>query len=126
MFLWYEFNIWCNLFDRPDQTCKIKNQPKINSPRDTNWRMHEIVINNCCNTQLILILCEKRDGKFNFKGKFLSRLTNPVELSQEWVLKFSSIRIHSFTIDGFMRHKKYPLKSLQDVQKKEGKVTWWS
>ena len=84
--------------------------------------MQEIVINNCCNTQLILILCEKRDGKFNFKGNFLSRLTNPVELSHEWVLKISSVRIHSFTIDGFMRHKKDPLKSLQDVQKKREKL----
>ena len=53
---------------------------KINFPRDTKQHIREIVINNGWNTQIVQILCEKRDGHFLFKVNLLSRLPKPVEL----------------------------------------------
>ena len=59
---------------------------------------------------------EKRDGIFIFKVKFPSGLPSPVEISNEWVLKCSSIRRQSFTLYFLTRQKRNPLKYLQDVQ----------
>ena len=42
---------------------------------------------NGWNTQVLHILHEELDGKFIFKGNMLSRITKPVEISHEWVLK---------------------------------------
>ena len=44
-------------------------------------------MNNSWTTQIFQILHDKHGRKFLFKGKFLSRLPKPVELSHEWVLK---------------------------------------
>ena len=41
--------------------------------------MQEILIKNGWKTQIVQILRDKCDGKFIFKGNFLSRLPNTVE-----------------------------------------------
>ena len=88
MVCWYEFNWWCNLSGGPDQKFKIKNQSKNQFPRGTKRRIQETEIKNGYITQIVHLLREKRDGKFIFKGKFLSILPNPVEISHKWVLKY--------------------------------------
>ena len=65
---------------------------------------------NGCNTQVVHILCKKRDGKYNFKGHIRSRLKNPVELSHQWVLKISNIRSQNFIPDYLISLKNLILK----------------
>ena len=52
---------------------KTRVNKKIIFPRGTKQRIQEITINNGWNTQIVHILRDKRDEKFLFKGKFLSR-----------------------------------------------------
>ena len=66
---------------------KTRFNQKIKFPRDTKRRIQKIVINIGWNTHMVHILCEIRDGKFLFKGKFLSRLPQPVEISHNWIKK---------------------------------------
>ena len=66
--------------------CNIKMQSKIILPHDTKRRIFSIAINNGWNTQVVQILCERRDGEFIFKGNILSMIPKPVELSHNWVL----------------------------------------
>ena len=54
-------------------------------PHDTKRRMREIAIHDSCNTQIVHILRDKRDGKLLFKGTFISILTKPVELTHKWI-----------------------------------------
>ena len=54
----------------------------FNFPRDTKQQIRENVTNNSCNTQIVQILCKKRDVKFLFNGNLLSLLPNPLEISQ--------------------------------------------
>ena len=63
-----------------------ESEKNINFTCDTKWRIREIAISNVCNTHIVQILREKNDGRFIFRGYFLSGLTNPVEISHEWVL----------------------------------------
>ena len=120
-----DFNSWCKPFRQPWSNVKIQNQPKNNFPRDTKQRIQKIAIKNGWNTHIVQIFCEKCDGKFLFKVNMISRLPNPVELSHEWVLKNSSIRIHNFTLDCLMSQKKDLLRSLQDIQRHMKKISIW-
>ena len=52
-------------------------------PLDTKQHIREIAINNGWNTYNFRILYEIRDGDFLFKGKFLTRLPKPVELTHD-------------------------------------------
>ena len=47
---------------------------KSNLPRDTKQRIHTIVTINGWNTHFVHILRKECDGKFQLKGKILSRL----------------------------------------------------
>ena len=69
---------------------------KIKFSRDMKRHIHTIAIKNGWNTQIIQILYEECDGKFQFYGNLLSRLPNPVELSHKWVLKICKYQEPSF------------------------------
>ena len=58
---------------------------RIKFPRDTKQRIQEIAMNNSCKTQIVQILREIRYEDFLSKGKFLSRISIPVELTHEWI-----------------------------------------
>ena len=66
---------------------KTRVNQKINFPCETKRRMQEIAIKNGWNTHIVQILCEIRDGNFIFKGNFLSRQPEPVELTHDWIKK---------------------------------------
>ena len=102
MLLLYEFKLWSNLYNRPNKICKIKIQSNINFPRVKKWRIWIITINNFFNTNIFHISYEERDGKFIFKGKFLSRLQKNVKPSYEWVLKNFKYQDPKFMLDYLM------------------------
>ena len=57
----------------PTKRAKTRFNQNNNNCCDTKRNIREIAINNGWNTQVIQILCEKRNGKFLFRGNFLSR-----------------------------------------------------
>ena len=72
--------------------------------RDTNRHIHTIAIKNGCNTQVVHIFFEERDGKSHFKGNIPSRIQNPVELSHGWVLtnfKYQEPAFYSILFDKY-------------------------
>ena len=64
---------------------KIRVNQKIIFPRETKRRIQEIAINNGWNTQIVHILREIRDGKFLYKGNFLSIIPKAVEQTNKWI-----------------------------------------
>ena len=98
----------------------MKNQESIlkKTPRDTKRRIRKISIKNALNTLIVHILCEKHDGEFLFKVNLISRLPNPVELSQEWVLTNLKYKEPFFIIYCLVSQERDRLKSLQGVKKR--------
>ena len=116
MVFWYEFNLWCNLYNGSDQTCKIYIQPKN---KISMW--HKVTHTGNCNKQW-LKYTDFPDIAWEtwwifFKGNFLIRPTKPIELSHEWVktsLKYQEPELYSIFL---ISQKTDPLKSPPDVQK---------
>ena len=53
---------------------------------------------------------EEQDNTFLFKGKFISRLPKPIELSDEWVLKIFKYQEPEFYSRLFDESEKVPFE----------------